>query len=365
MKVSLPREKAAGERRVALVPEAAEKLRAAGATLAVERGAGERAFFTDDAYRAAGAGVVERASLFEGADVVARVGPPASEEIDEFPPGAVLAGFLRPLDDRSRLERLAARGLTALALEMIPRVSRAQAMDALSSMSTVAGYQAVLLAAGRLPKFFPLLMTAAGTIPPARGLILGAGVAGLQAIATARRLGAVVEAFDVRPEVKEQVESLGAAFVAAPEVAAEGKGGYAAELSGEAERRELEAIGGRLGEADFVISTALIPGKRAPLLLTREMVGAMTPGSVIVDLAAEAGGNCELSRPGEEAEHRGVTVLAPLNLASSLPLHASRMYSRNLSALLLHLIEDGEIRLDFEDPVIDGCCVVHNGEVRV
>lgn len=372
MRIAVPRETVPGETRVALTPDAAGRLTGEGHEVVLERDAGRRATFPDRAYRDAGAGIAaEPEELLAGADAVLKVGPPrrrndaGPHEADLLPAGSLLAGFLRPHAEGETLRRLAGAGVTALAIELMPRITRAQRMDALSSMSTVAGYRATLLAAGSLPRFFPMLMTAAGTISPARVLVLGAGVAGLQAIATSRRLGAVVEAFDIRPEVKEQVESLGATFVEwEGEEEASAEGGYAAEVSGETEERERELIARHVADADVVITTALVPGRPAPVLVTADMVEAMRPGSVILDLAAEAGGNCELTEPGEAVDRSGVTVHGPENLPASLPYHASRMYAQNLSALLEHLAPEGTLRIDLEDRITAACCVTHGGEVR-
>ncbi len=370
LRIGVPRETTPGETRVALVPEAAGKLAKAGFAVVVESGAGEGAFHPDSAYREAGAEVSNTAAAF-GADVVLKVREPrplaaGAHEADLIREGALLIAFLDPARNSELLERLARRRVTAYAMERIPRISRAQKMDALSSMSTVAGYKAALLAADTVGRFFPLLMTAAGTIAPARAFVLGAGVAGLQAIATARRLGAVVEAFDVRPAVREEVQSLGATFVAAEHADASlvGAGGYAKEMSADQEERERALIHEHVKHADVVITTAVVPGRRAPVLVTAAMVAGMKAGSVIVDLAAESGGNCELSRPGEVAAVNGVTILAPLNLVSTLPIHASQMYSRNVSTLLLHLVKDGAVALDFADEITRDTCVTHDGEVR-
>ena len=311
----------------------------------------------------------------EDADVWVRVQPPRDREdlgrheIDLMREGAVTLGFLRPADGEELLDRLARRGITALALELLPRITRAQRMDALSAMSTVAGYKAVVIAADTLGKIFPLLMTAAGTLAPARVLVLGAGVAGLQAIATARRLGAVVEAFDVRPAVKEQVESLGATFVEAEEeeegaAGGETAAGYAEQLSEREQEADRRLLARHVAKADVVITTALVPGKPAPLLITEDMVRGMRPGSTIVDLAAEAGGNCELTREGETVERHGVVIHGPVDLPATVPVHASQMYSKNLQALLGHLLVDGEIRIDLDDEITGAVCVTHAGEVR-
>jgi len=336
----------------------------------VERGAGTAAGVTDDEYREAGATVAADArDALEGAGMVLRINPPSladPDEVSAIPEGAILISFLNPLGDAALVKRLRDRKITALSMELVPRITRAQSMDALSSQATVAGYKAVLMAADQLPKFLPMFTTAAGTIRPAKALVLGAGVAGLQAIATAKRLGAVVEAFDVRPAVKEQVESLGAKFLeAAHDVTAEGEGGYAKELSAEQHEKELELIAGTLVTTDIVITTAQIPGRQAPLLITEEMVRQMKPGSVIVDLASESGGNCALTKAGETVVVHGVRVIGPLNLAASIPVHASQMYSRNITTLIGELVaEGGQVELDFENDVVGPATVTHQGEVR-
>ena len=360
MKVGVPRETAPGERRVALVPESVRKLTATGVEVAVEPGLGEPASFLDAAYEEAGATLI--ASAFD-ADVVVKVAKPNAPELDLMRSGAVLVGFLQPLTDAEGVARLSERGVVAFAMESIPRITRAQPMDALSSQANVAGYKAVVLAAERLPRFFPMLMTAAGTVTPAKVLILGAGVAGLQAIATARRLGAVVSGFDVRPVVKEQVESLGATFLELGVVGEETEGGYARELSGEEQRRQQEELEARIGDFDVVVTTALIPGRPAPKLIPESAIESMRPGSVIVDLAAEAGGNADLTQPDEEVTHNGVTILGPTNLPSSMPYHASQLYARNVSALVKHLAPEGELQLDFEDEITAGACVTRKEEV--
>jgi H+-translocating NAD(P) transhydrogenase subunit alpha len=352
MRVGVPKETAPEERRVALVPEVVTRLE--GIEVQIERGAGDAASFGDAAYAEAGAQVV--ADAYEGADVVAKVAKPNAAEIERLR-GKVLIGFLQPLVDRSGVEQLTAADVTAFAMESIPRITRAQPMDALSSQSTVAGYKAALLAADRLPRFFPMLMTAAGTVAPAKVLVLGAGVAGLQAIATSHRLGAVVFGFDVRPTVKEQVESLGASFLELSVRGEETSGGYAAELSAEEQARQQEELQHRIPEFDAVITTALVPGREAPKLITAEAVEAMRRGSVIVDLAAEAGGNCELTRPGEEFVHDGVTIVGLTNLASTMAYHASQLYARNVAALIRHLAPEGELKLDWSDEITAGTCV--------
>ena len=361
--IGVVRERAAGERRVALVPDSVRRLAPEGFEIVVERGAGEAACFPDDLYADAGARLVSRDELYEIAEVVVRVQKPAPEEIELLREGSVLIGFLQPLTDAEGIDRLASRGVTAFAMESIPRITRAQAMDALSSQATVAGYKAVVLAAARLPKFFPLLMTAAGTVAPAKVLVLGAGVAGLQAIATARRLGAVVSAFDTRPVVKEQVESLGASFLELSVRGEETEGGYARELTADEERRQQEELAGAIGEFDVVVTTALVPGRPAPKLIPAASVASMRPGSVIVDLAAETGGNCELTQPGEEVVREGVTIVGLPNLPATMPAHASQLYSRNVAALLTHLIQDGALRLDFEDEITAAACVTRREEV--
>jgi H+-translocating NAD(P) transhydrogenase subunit alpha len=353
MKVGVPRETAPDERRVALVPEIVAKLSQAGFDVVVEPGAGEAAAFTDDAFREAGATLGDPWN----ADLIAKVRKPNAHEADRLHEGQVLIGHLQPLTDPEGIERLSARGVTAFAMESIPRITRAQSMDALSSQATVSGYKSVLVGAGRLPKFLPMLMTAAGTVAPAKVLVIGAGVAGLQAIATARRLGAVVSGFDVRPAVKEQVESLGATFLDLGVVGEETEGGYAHELTEDEQKRQQEALEARIGDFELVVTTALIPGRPAPQLIPRSAIESMRPGSVIVDLAAEAGGNAELTEADQEVVHQGVTVVGPTNLPSTMPFHASQLYARNVSALLQHLAPEGELQLDFEDEITSGACV--------
>ena len=354
MRIAVPRETASGERRVALVPEVVSKLAAGGFQIAVQRGAGAAAGFPDDAYIAAGAQIVDALGDVAG---VARVAPPSAEETAQMADGQVLIGFLAPLTDLDGIARLRARGVVAFAMESVPRISRAQSMDALSSQATISGYKAVLIAADRAPKMFPLLMTAAGTIAPAKVLVLGAGVAGLQAIATARRLGAVVSSFDVRPAVKEQVESLGATFLDLGVRGEETEDGYAKELTPEQQADQQRALAERIPDFDVVITTALIPGRPAPKLIPASSVAAMRAGSVIVDLAAEAGGNCELTSPGEEVVREGVTIVGLTNLPSLLAADASRLYARNVAALLQHLAPGGELALDFDDEITIGSCV--------
>jgi NAD(P) transhydrogenase subunit alpha len=352
MQVGVPKETAPGERRVALVPETIGRLDE-GIEVVVEAGAGGEAGFGDDAYRDAGAANGDPWT----AAVFAKVAAPTADEATRLRDGHALIGFLQPLTDATGIERLAARGVHAFALESIPRITRAQPMDALSSQATVSGYKAALLAADRLPRFLPMLMTAAGTIPPAKVLVLGAGVAGLQAIATARRLGGVVSAFDVRPAVREQVESLGADFVDLGVRGEETEGGYARELTPEQQAAQQAELQSRIPTFDAVITTAAIPGRPAPKLVTAEAVRAMRDGSVIVDLAAETGGNCELTRPGEEIRDGGVTIVGITNLPSTMATHASQLLSRNIASLLALLVKDGELALDWSDEIVAGACV--------
>ncbi|MEP6857758.1 MAG: Re/Si-specific NAD(P)(+) transhydrogenase subunit alpha [Gemmatimonadales bacterium] len=372
MLIGVPREIASGERRVALVPEVVSQLTKAGHRVVVERGAGLRAGFTDEAYRAAGCDLADSADeIHSTAQMILKVQRPARNEagqaeLDAMTDGSVLIGLLQPSGDPALFQQLAERRIIACSMELVPRTTRAQMMDALSSQSTVAGYKAVLLAANALQKFFPMLMTAAGTVRPARVLVIGAGVAGLQAIATARRIGAVVEAFDTRPVVKEQVKSLGATFV---ELDLHGEdaqdaGGYARELSKDHIRREKELIHERAVQADVIITTALIPGKPAPMLIDAKTIAEMRPGSVIVDLAGEQGGNCELSVPGETVVRNDVTIIAPLHISSDLAYHASQMYSKNVAALVTLLAPKGELNLNFGDDIISAVCVTADGEIR-
>src|SRR3954469_19911301 len=363
MRVAVPREAAAGEGRVALVPETVGRLTADGFEVAVERGAGAAAGYSDESYAEAGATLREAGSVVEGAEVIVRVARPTPDEVSAMAEGTVLIGFLSPLTDPDGIERLQRHGVVAFAMESVPRISRAQSMDALSSQANVAGYKAVLIAADRVPRLFPMLMTAAGTIAPARVLVMGAGVAGLQAIATARRLGAVVSAFDVRPAVKEQVESLGARFLDLGVEGEETEGGYAKELSPEQQAAQQKALEERVPDFDVVITTALIPGRPAPKLIPASAVANMRPGSCIVDLAAEAGGNCELTQPGNEIVREGVTIVGFTNLPSQMAFHASQLYSRNVLALLQHLAPNGELNLDFSDEIIAGACVAGRPDV--
>lgn len=367
MKVAVLRETGAGECRVALVPTiVGELVDRHGLVVGIEAGAGSASHYADEEYAAAGAQVGDRASTLDGADAVLRVGPPDPDEVESIPRGAIVIGFLDPADNPTGTRALAAAGLTSFAMELVPRTTRAQRMDALSSQANLAGYKAVLLGADTLGRILPMFMTAAGTIRPGKVLVLGAGVAGLQAIATARRLGARVEAFDVRPAVKEQVESLGATFIEAEEeVAAEGEGGYAGALSDEQHQRELALIADHIRDADIVVTTARIPGRQAPELITPDMLAAMRNGSVVVDMAASPrGGNCCASRPDETVVVDGVTVLGPTNLPSTLAHHASQMYARNVATLLLEMIEDGNLALDFDNDILGPACLTHEGAVR-
>ncbi|GIV59091.1 Re/Si-specific NAD(P)(+) transhydrogenase subunit alpha [Rhodocaloribacter litoris] len=362
--VGVPGESAPEERLVALVPEVAGRLVKKGMTVRVEAGAGAGAYYPDAAYEAQGAQIVDREAAF-AADVVLKVNPPDDAEIGLLRKGSVLIGFLRPLDRPEVAERLARQGVTALSMELVPRISRAQKMDALSALSSVGGYRAALIAATALPKFFPLLTTAAGTVRPANVLVLGAGVAGLQAIATARRLGARVSAYDIREAVREEVQSLGATFVDLPFETQEDKetGGYARALPEEKARQQTKLLVPHIAAADVVITTALIPGRPAPLLVTEEAVAAMQPGSVIVDMAAPSGGNCALTRPGDTVVEHGVQIFGPLNLPATMPVHASQLYARTLMAMLFEFADGEAFRPDFEDEIFKGACVTYDGEV--
>jgi H+-translocating NAD(P) transhydrogenase subunit alpha len=363
MKIGVPRETAPGERRVALVPDSVRRLGGQGVDVFVEHEAGRAAGFPDAAYLEAGAHAVDGGALFAEADLVAKVQRPSDTEVGTLREGQALVAFLQPLVNPELVQALAERGVTSFSMDAIPRITRAQPMDALSSQATVAGYKAVLLAAASLGKFFPMLTTAAGTIAPARVLVLGAGVAGLQAIATARRLGAVVSGYDVRPVVKEQVESLGASFLELDVEGAEGVGGYAVALAEDEQTRQRELMTLHVQDSDAVVATALVPGKPAPLLVTADAVRRMRPGSVVVDLAAEMGGNCELTAPGETVVREGVTIVGELNLPSTMPLHASQMYSRNVASFLELLVRDGELALDFDDEIVRETCVTHERRV--
>jgi NAD(P) transhydrogenase subunit alpha len=366
MKIAVPRETVVGERRVALTPDAVAALVKSGLQVLVEHDAGAGAFFADPAYETAGARIVaDAAALYEQADVVLKVQKPSIAEVDQLREGTVLVAFLAALTSPDLVQRLAARRITSFGMEGLPRISRAQKMDALSSQANIAGYKAVLIAAESLPKFFPMLMTAAGTVFAAKVLVMGAGVAGLQAIATARRLGAQVWGYDVRAVVQEQVESLGAKFLVFDLGLAdvEDQGGYAKALSPEASRRQQAMLAERTKDFDVVVTTALVPGRPAPRLVTRDTVAGMRPGSVIVDLAAEAGGNCEFTEPDRVVVKHGVTIHGPTNLPATMPMHASQLYARNVSELLREFVKDGALALDFDDEVLKGACVTHGGAV--
>jgi NAD(P) transhydrogenase subunit alpha len=366
MKVAVLKETRAGEHRVALVAQGVQTLSKSGLEVVVESGAGAGAGISDDEYKRAGASIAgSAAEALKDAGLVLLINPPAAATVTGLAEGTILVSFLSPMTDHALVKSLKDRKVTAISMEMVPRITRAQSMDALSSQATVAGYKAVLMAADALPKFLPMFTTAAGTIRPAKALILGAGVAGLQAIATARRLGAVVEAFDVRPAVKEQVESLGAKFLETEhDVTAEGEGGYAKELSDEQHRKELELIAAHIADADVVLTTAQIPGRKAPVLVTADMVKSMKPGSVIVDLAAESGGNCELTKAGETVVAHGVTILGPANLPATIPVHASQMYSKNIVTLVGEFVDkEGAVNLDFANDVVGPSTVTHAGEI--
>jgi len=366
MNIVVLRETQQDEARVALMPESIKKLTALGASVQIESGAGLSAARTDDDYREAGAEVSsDREALLNNADVLAVVNRPPESDFARMKRGAVVIGFLRPLDEPSALLPAVDCGVTAFSVELIPRITRAQAMDALSSMATVAGYKAVLIGAAHIPRMFPLLMTAAGTVPPARVLVLGAGVAGLQAIATARRLGAVVEGYDVRAAAGEQVKSLGATFLEVDlgGIKTEDAGGYAVELSEEAMNRGRALIAEHAKTADVIITTAQVPGRRAPLLITQEAVEGMKRGSIVIDLAGSTGGNCALSQPDITVERDGVTILAPTNLTATVPVHASQLYSRNITSFLSLLIKDGQLQIDMNDDVVGPSCVTHDGQI--
>lgn len=373
VKVFVPKERSSAETRVAATPETVKRLGKEGLEVWIEAGAGARSHLPDERYEEAGAKIGrDPAALWSEADAVLKVGPLAAQtpelgraEVEALRSGSVVVGLLDPYRELETVQRLAARRVTSLAMELIPRITRAQPMDALSSQASIAGYKAVLLAANRLGRYFPLLMTAAGTIPPARVVILGAGVAGLQALATAKRLGAVVEVSDIRPVVKEQVESLGGRFIDLPLAeSGEGAGGYAKEMGEDFLRRQREILTRHVAAADAVITTAQVPGKPAPRLLTRDMVEAMRPGAVVVDLAAEQGGNCELTRAGEDVDHRGVLLLGPVNLPALMPLDASTVYARNVLALFTLLVREGELHVDLDDEVVAGSLLTHAGEIQ-
>jgi len=364
VKVGTPKETEQGERRVAMVPDTVKALVAAGLEVTVEAGAGAAAYIADDLYEKAGAMIASRGgTILHEADAVLKVQAPRESEISVLKKGAVLISFLQPATQADTVRSLASHGITAFSLELLPRISRAQSMDALSSQASAAGYKAVLMAADRIGKLFPMMMTAAGTVAPTRVLVMGAGVAGLQAIATARRLGAVVSAYDVRPAVKEEVQSLGATFIELALEAQEGQGGYAKEQSEEFLRKQRELIGEHVAKSDVVITTAAVPGRRAPLLVTGDMVRGMRPGSVIVDLAAETGGNVELTQAGKDVDVNGVSIIGTRNVPSTMPLTTSQLFARNVANLLLHLVKNGVITIDLEDEITKGACVTHKGEI--
>src|SRR3954464_8458616 len=364
MHIAVPAETSPGELRVALTPDSVARLVKAGHVVRIQAGAGQRAGFPDASYEGAGATIADGSAVYEGAELVCRVQPPSGDEIIAIPKGAALLSLLQPGRNSVLLDALARRGVTALALELVPRITRAQSMDVLSSQSTVAGYKAVLIGAAALPKFLPMLTTAAGNVTPARVFIIGAGVAGLQAIATARRLGGVVSAFDVRPAAREQVLSLGATFVANDLVSdsAQTTGGYARAQTEDEQAKTMAALANHIKDQDLVVTTAAIPGKPAPKLITTEMVQSMRAGSVIVDLAAETGGNCELSKPGETAVAHDVTIIAPINVPATVPFHASQMFGRNIFELLKHLVKDGALTLDPSDEITGAMLVAHEGK---
>lgn len=372
LQVFIPKERRPGETRVAGTPETVKKLSRVGCAVQVETGAGAAAHLVDGDYEAAGATLIRDPSAgWSGADVVLTVGPLGDHEalgqpeVEALKEGSMVLGFLAPYDELDTVRRLAQRRVTSMAVELVPRISRAQSMDALSSQASIGGYKAVLLAAGRLDRYFPLLMTAAGTIPPARVVVMGAGVAGLQAVATAKRLGAVVEVSDIRPAVQEQVESLGGKFIGLPmEESGEGEGGYAKEMTEDFLHRQREIVTRHVSEADVLITTALVPGKKAPVLVTREMIEAMRPGAIVVDMAVAQGGNCELAQPDTEVVHGGVSILGPTNLPAEMPHDASMLYARNLFNLLSEAVADGELDIDFENEVVDGAVVTHGGEIH-
>jgi len=367
MKVAVTKETEVGENRVSLVPDVVSRLVKQGWEIHVESGAGESAFFKDQDYEQAGATIVnDKATLWQNADIIVKVSSFKEEELSLLEKGKSVVGLLDPLGEPEVIQKLANQGVNSFALEFMPRTSRAQSMDALSSQGNIAGYKAAVMAASALPKFFPMLTTAAGTIRPATVFVIGVGVAGLQAIATARRLGALVEAFDIRPEVKEQVQSLGAEFVEMElQEDTTTKDGYAKEVSQNSKQQSQQLIAKHVATADVVITTAQVQGKRAPLLVTNDMIKEMKPGSVIVDLAGEQGGNCEPTEAGKDLQlDPGITLISPINLPSSLPIHASQMYSKNISTLLQYLVKDEQMQIDFEDDILDNICLTYNGELR-
>ena len=362
MKIGVPRETGEGERRVALVPSAVSRFSSAGIEIVIESGAGDESFFGDEQYEQSGA--VVASSVYDLADLIVKVQGPTTDEIASLDEGTTLVGSLQPLVEHETIRSLADAGITSFSMDAIPRIARAQSMDVLSSMASLAGYKAAIIAADALGKIFPMMMAASGTTPPAKGLVLGAGVAGLQAIATARRLGAVLSGYDVRPAVREQVESLGATFLAVElEEETEGAGGYARELSAEARDKGRDLIHSTVQDVDFVITTAAIPGRPAPRLIDAEMVRDMQSGSVIVDLAADMGGNCELTRAGESVVEHGVTIIGPRNLPSTMPTHASLMYSRNMLNFINHIVKDGEVTIDLDDEITNQCLITYEGKI--
>ncbi|MDQ2694670.1 MAG: Re/Si-specific NAD(P)(+) transhydrogenase subunit alpha [Pseudomonadota bacterium] len=363
LRLAVPKEVFPGERRVALDPSVAERFRKLGAEVLIERGAGKAAHFTDAHYEGKATLMDDAAALLGGADVVLKVQPPTVEELDQIREGAVVIGFMQPHRNPEMVKKLRDRKITSFAMELVPRISRAQSMDALSSQAAIAGYKVSLMAASLASVFFPMLTTAAGTIRPARALIIGAGVAGLQAIATCKRLGAQVEAYDIRAAAKEQVESLGARLIDTG-VSAEGTGGYARELTAEEKQKQADVLAKHVAAATVVITTAAIPGRPAPKIITRAMVEGMKPGAVVVDLAADSGGNCELTKAGETIEHNDVVIHGPTNIASMVPVHASEMYAKNLYNFLSPMIRDGNLALDWEDEVIRDSALTHDGQIR-
>jgi NAD(P) transhydrogenase subunit alpha len=360
--VAVPKEQTPAERRVALVPEIANRLVKLGVKVIIEKDMGKSAYFMDTAYQ--NAQIVDNVKqVYQQADIVLKVQPPTVTEIEQMKVGTVLIGFMAPHHNPEKIAKLRDKNITSLAMELVPRISRAQSIDALSSQASVAGYKAVIMAADLASVFFPMLTTAAGTIRPAKVLVIGVGVAGLQAIATARRLGAMVEAYDVRAATKEQVQSLGAKFIDMP-IKAEGQGGYARELTSEEQQQQQAILAKHVAAAQVVITTAAIPGRPSPKIITQAMVAGMTPGAVIIDIASEGGGNCELTQPGKTVEHEGIIIHGPLNVPSQTPLHASEMYSKNLFNLLSLMIKNGELQLDWEDEVIVGSTLTHAGEIK-
>lgn len=363
MKIAVPKEIATGEKRVAIVPEVVSRFKKLDVEVVVERGAGESSHHVDDAYREAGATIAEGPSELYSADIVLRVQPPTLEEAGQLAEGGIIIGFMNPHSNSDLVRTLRDRKITSLAMELVPRISRAQAMDALSSQASIAGYHAVLIAGQRLSKMIPMMTTPTGTVRPAKFLVIGAGVAGLQAIATARRLGAIVEAYDVRSATKEQVESLGAKFLQA-EIKAEANGGYARELTDDEKQKQQEMLAQHIAQADVVITTASIPGRASPRIITRTMVEGMRPGSIIIDLAAEGGGNCELTQPGKVVRGKDIDIHGPVNVPSSVPVHASEMYAKNLYNLVALMVSEGKLEPDWEDEVLRDSTLTRDGEIK-